>query len=69
MPYLMMSRVFFTPVLLRAIHASFRLLVLEGECSSNHGGGIGESEVSDRAQKVAFFDRKGGFLFSEHWLF
>jgi hypothetical protein len=69
MQYLMMSRVFFTPVLLRAIHASFLFLVLEGECSSTMVEGLERVRFPTVPPKVASFDRKGGFLFSERWLF
>jgi hypothetical protein len=54
MQYLMISRVFFTPVLLRAIRLSFRLRVLEGECSSTMVEGLERSEVSDRAPNPDF---------------
>jgi hypothetical protein len=69
MRYLMMSRVFFTPVLLRAIHASFHPRELEGECSSITVEELERMRFPIVPPKVAFFDLKCGFLFSERWLF
>jgi hypothetical protein len=80
MLYLIMSRVFFTPVLLRAMRPPSSFRVLEEECSSTMLEGL-ESEVSDRALKsgsfrserwlsifgtLAFLKRNGGFFRADY---
>jgi hypothetical protein len=57
MLYLLMSRVFFTLFLLRAIHVSFRLRVSEGERSSTIVEGLERARVPTVPAKVAFFAR------------
>jgi hypothetical protein len=68
MRYLMMSQVFFTPILLRAIHLSFRLRVLEGECSSSMVEGLERAKFPIVPGKwlfsigrAAFYFRNAGF--------
>ena len=41
----------------------------EGECSSTMLEGLERVRFPTVPPRVAFFDRKGGFLFSERWLF